>query len=74
MPCLPEWSINAGFQAGQSGMQIPLETGSIFDAIQQLLIPQVVSMPTKALKDPIGSLAHLRDEMIAALDFAVTGI
>jgi len=55
-------------------MQIPLETGSIFDAIQQLLIPQVASMPTKALKDPIGSLAHLRDEMIAALDFAVTGI
>jgi len=39
-----------------------------------LLIPQIASMPAKALKDPIGSLSHLRDEIIAALDFAITGI
>ena len=39
-----------------------------------LLIPQIASMPVKALKVPIGSLSHLRDEIIAALDFAVTGI
>ena len=39
-----------------------------------LLIPQIASMPTKELKDPIGSLSHLRDEIIAALDFAITGI
>jgi toxin CcdB len=39
-----------------------------------LLIPQVASMPAKALKNPIGSLSHLRDEIIAALDFAITGI
>ena len=38
-----------------------------------LLIPQIASMPTKALKDPVGSLSHLRDEIIAALDFAITG-
>lgn len=39
-----------------------------------LLIPQVASLPTKVLKDPVGSLSHLRDEIIAALDFAITGI
>jgi toxin CcdB len=39
-----------------------------------LLIPQIASMPTKALKDPVGSLKHLRDEIIAALDFAITDI
>jgi len=39
-----------------------------------LLIPQVASLPTKGLKYPVGSLSHLRDEIIAALDFAITGI
>ncbi len=39
-----------------------------------LLIPQIASVPAKSLKNPIGSLSHLRDEIIAALDFAITGI
>ena len=39
-----------------------------------LLIPQIASIPVKALNNPIGSLSHLRDEIIAALDFAITGI
>ena len=39
-----------------------------------LLIPQIASMPAKSLKKPIGSLSHLRGEIIAALDFAITGI
>lgn len=39
-----------------------------------LLIPQVASIPTTALKDPVGSLSHLRDKIIAALDFAITGL
>ena len=39
-----------------------------------LLIPQIASIPSKYLKDPIGSLSHFRDEIIAALDFAITGI
>lgn len=39
-----------------------------------LLIPQIASMPAKKLNDPVGSLDHLRDEIIAALDFAITGI
>ena len=39
-----------------------------------LLTPQIAAMPKKLLKDPIGSLAHFRAEIIAALDFAITGI
>jgi toxin CcdB len=39
-----------------------------------LLTPQIASIPSKILKDPIGSLSHFRDEIIAAIDFAITGI
>lgn len=39
-----------------------------------LLIPQIASIPSKTLKKPIGSLEHFRDEIIAAVDFAITGI
>lgn len=39
-----------------------------------ILIPQIASMSSKSLKNPIGSLSHLRDEIVSALDFAITGI
>jgi len=39
-----------------------------------IMIPQIASMPARALKEPIGTLLHLRDEIISALDFAITGI
>lgn len=39
-----------------------------------LLVPQIASVPSNTLKHPVGSLSHLRDEIIAALDFAITGI
>ena len=39
-----------------------------------ILMPQIASMSTKSLKNPVGSLSHLRDEIIAALEFAITGI
>ena len=39
-----------------------------------LLVPQLASIPSKVLKKPIGSLSHMRDEIIAAIDFAITGI
>ena len=39
-----------------------------------VLIPQITSMPTKSLRKPIGTLAHLRDEIISALDLAIIGI
>jgi toxin CcdB len=31
-------------------------------------------MPSNALKNPVGSLSHIRDEIISALDMAITGI
>lgn len=37
------------------------------------LTPQMASLPTKRLHDPIGTLAHLRDRIIGAVDFALTG-
>jgi toxin CcdB len=39
-----------------------------------LLTPQIASMPSKFLQNPIGSLSHFHDEIIAAIDFAITGI
>lgn len=46
-----------------------------FDGQELLLLtPQVSSVPEKHLKNPIGSLAHFRDQIIGALDLAITGI
>ncbi|MGS2724440.1 CcdB family protein [Porticoccus sp. GXU_MW_L64] len=39
-----------------------------------LLTPQLSSVPASILKDQIGSLAHIRLEIINALDFAIAGI
>lgn len=39
-----------------------------------ILMPQITSVSSKVLNNPIGSLSHLRDEIISALDFAITGI
>jgi len=39
-----------------------------------ILTPQIASMPRNKLKNPIGSLEHFRAEILAALDFAITGI
>ena len=39
-----------------------------------LLTPQLASIPADMLGQPVGSLLGFRDEIIASLDFAVTGI
>ena len=39
-----------------------------------LLTVQIASIPTKRLKNPVGSLSHFRDEIVSSLDFAITGI
>ncbi len=39
-----------------------------------ILVPQIASIPTTVLKKPVSSLSHMREEVIAALDFAITGI
>ena len=38
-----------------------------------LLTPQLASIPSKHLKNPVGTIKHLRDDIIASLDFAITG-
>jgi toxin CcdB len=46
-----------------------------YDGEQLLLLtPQIASIPAKLLKNPVGSLSHFRDEIIAAIDFAIRGI
>ncbi len=39
-----------------------------------LLTHQMTNVPLSALKEPLDSLEHLRDEIIAAIDFLITGI
>jgi len=39
-----------------------------------LLTPQIASMPSRLLKNPVGSVELLRDKIIAAIDFAIKGI
>ena len=39
-----------------------------------LVTPQISAVPSKILQEPVGSLKDFRDEIIAALDFAITGI
>lgn len=44
------------------------------DQVLLLLTPQISSLSAKHLKNPIGSLAHFREQIISALDLAITGI
>ncbi|GMG86562.1 CcdB family protein [Biformimicrobium ophioploci] len=48
---------------------IEYENESLF-----ILIPQIASMESAKLNAPIGSLSHLRSEILGALDFAISGI
>lgn len=46
-----------------------------FDGEELLLLtPQIASVPEKLLRNPVGSLAHFREQIVAALDLAITGI
>lgn len=39
-----------------------------------LMTQQMTNVSVSALKVPIGSLAHMRDEIVAAIDLLITGI
>ena len=39
-----------------------------------MVVPQLAAIATGALGDPVGSAAQHRDEVLAALDFLITGI
>lgn len=47
---------------------------AFYDEHLLLLTPQISSIPKKQLRDPVGSLSHLRNDLINALDFAIFGI
>lgn len=51
-------------------------TPEITFADQELLLltPQISSIPENQLRNPIGSLSHFRNQIVAALDLAITGI
>lgn len=51
-------------------------TPEISFADQELLLltPQISSVPVKHLQRPVGSLSHFRDQIVGALDLAITGI
>jgi toxin CcdB len=52
-----------------------LTPGISFDEQELLLLtPQISSVPEKHLKNPVGSLFHFRDQIVGAMDLAVTGI
>ena len=47
----------------------------LFDEQQYVLMtPQIAAVPSRLLSKPVGTLEHCRSRVIAALDFAITGI
>ncbi|MGK0545065.1 CcdB family protein [Halomonas cupida] len=38
-----------------------------------ILIPQIASLPASVLKRPVVTQEHMRDKIVAALDFAIVG-
>ncbi|MEA3412193.1 MAG: CcdB family protein [Pseudomonadota bacterium] len=47
---------------------------TVDDNSYALLTHQMTNVPVSALKKPVASLMHLRDNINAAIDFLVTGI
>jgi toxin CcdB len=47
---------------------------TINDDICVMLTHQMTTVPLAALKVPVSSLAHLRNDIVAAIDFLITGI
>lgn len=39
-----------------------------------LMTPQIAAIPSRLLSNPVGTLEHCRSQVLAALDFAITGI
>lgn len=39
-----------------------------------LMTPQISSLPANVLSKPIGTLAQMRDDIIAAIDFSIAGV
>lgn len=59
---------------GRSSIDKLCPTVTIDEEDYILLTQQMTNIPVSALSLPMVSLAHLRDEVVAAIDFLVTGI
>ncbi|WP_027961398.1 CcdB family protein [Halomonas halodenitrificans] len=59
---------------GSEAMQGLTPEVSFFEQELLLLTPQVSSVQKKHLKNSVGSLSHFRDQIVGALDLAITGI
>ena len=68
--------IPLGCRAAFGGQAMQGLTPEISFADQEFLLmtPQISAVPEKHLKSPIGSLSHCRDQIVRALDFAISGI
>ena len=56
-----------------SAMKILTPEITFSDKQLLMLTPQISSMSKKQLTDPIGSLSHIRENIVSALDFALLG-
>jgi toxin CcdB len=59
---------------GDSNIVNLCPTTKVKDENFVLLTHQMTNVPVSALRAPVGSLTHIRDDIVAAIDFLVTGI
>ncbi len=59
---------------GEKSISNLCPTTTLHDEEYVLLTHQMTNVPVSALKVPVGSLEHLRDDILAAIDFLVTGV
>jgi len=59
---------------GLTGINRLMPEVSVGDETLLLLTPQMAGIARRELGEPVGSLAHLRLEIIAAIDLLISGI
>jgi toxin CcdB len=59
---------------GLAGINRLMPEVSVGDETLLLLTPQMAGISRRELGEPVGSLAHLRLEIIAAIDLLISGI
>ncbi|MFR0689695.1 CcdB family protein [Enterobacterales bacterium AE_CKDN230030158-1A_HGKHYDSX7] len=59
---------------GLAGINRLMPEVTVGDQRLLLLTPQMAGIPRRELGEPVGNLAHLRLEIIAAIDLLISGI
>ena len=57
-----------------AAMDVLMPEVMLGDQLYVLMTPQISAIPDRLLSTPIGTLEHCRSHVLAALDFAITGI